>query len=173
MSEENPNRLLELVADLACAWLSNTSNALPAEALPGLLKTIHSSLSALGNAGDQVAETQHEPAVTVRKSLASPEQIISLIDGKPYRMLKRHLATHGLTPDEYRTRYGLPASYPMIAPAYAAMRSEMAKKIGLGRKPKAAPATAAKGKAPVKAATKPSPKPAVKPRKPRAKKAAG
>jgi len=75
--------------------------------------------------------------VTARKSLANPDHIISMIDGKPYRMLRRHLTTHGLTPDEYRKRYHLPADYPMVAPNYAAQRSALAVKIGLGRKPKA------------------------------------
>jgi hypothetical protein len=71
----------------------------------------------------------------VRKSLASPDRIISMIDGKPYRTLRRHLSTHGLTPDEYRARYKLKPDYPMVAPAYSEARRAMAKKIGLGRKP--------------------------------------
>jgi predicted transcriptional regulator len=85
----------------------------------------------------------HQPvvgAVSLRKSLASPEHIVSMIDGKPYRLLKRHLSQHGLTPHEYRIRCRLPSDYPMIAPAYNAERSAMAKRLGLGRKPAATPA---------------------------------
>jgi predicted transcriptional regulator len=78
--------------------------------------------------------TEYQPAVTVRKSLASPDHIISMIDGKPYRSLKRHLGRHGLTPDQYRQRYGLKADYPMVAPAYSEQRRAMAHKIGLGAK---------------------------------------
>ncbi|RYE95881.1 MAG: transcriptional regulator, partial [Oxalobacteraceae bacterium] len=75
------------------------------------------------------------PAVTARKSLASPDHIISMIDGKPYKTLRRHLATNGMTPVEYRERYGLKADYPMVAPTYSEARRTMAKSIGLGRKP--------------------------------------
>jgi predicted transcriptional regulator len=73
--------------------------------------------------------------VTARKSLASKEHIISMIDGKPYKTLRRHLATNGMTPAEYRERYNLKADYPMVAEAYSESRRAMAKKIGLGRKP--------------------------------------
>ena len=75
------------------------------------------------------------PAVTARRSLASKDHIISLIDGKPYKTLKRHLSGHGLTPAQYRERYGLKSDYPMVAENYAEMRRGLAKKIGLGRKP--------------------------------------
>lgn len=72
--------------------------------------------------------------MTVRKSLASKDHIISLIDGKPYKTLRRHLSGHGLTPTQYRERYGLKADYPMVAETYSQTRRDMAKKIGLGRK---------------------------------------
>ena len=80
---------------------------------------------------------QAEAAVSVRKSLASPDHIISMIDGKPYKTLRRHLTTNGLTPDEYRARYGLKADYPMVAASYSESRRALAKSIGLGRKPAA------------------------------------
>ena len=84
------------------------------------------------------AETdQHAPAVSVRKSLASPDHIISMIDGKPYRTLHRHVSGHGLMPDEYRQRYNLKADYPMVAPSYSESRRAMANKIGLGRRARA------------------------------------
>jgi predicted transcriptional regulator len=73
--------------------------------------------------------------VSVRKSLGSKDHILSMIDGKPYKSLKRHLSRHGLTPDDYRSRYNLPSSYPMVAPAYSEQRREVAKRLGLGRKP--------------------------------------
>lgn len=99
---------------------------------------MHEAIGSL-NAGtsgqaDVEPETKYEPAVTVRKSLSSPDHIISLIDGKPYKTLRRHLAGHGLTPEQYRERFGLKADYPMVAPAYAQTRRDLAKKIGLGRK---------------------------------------
>jgi predicted transcriptional regulator len=87
-------------------------------------------------------ETKYEPAVTVRKSLSSPDHIISLIDGKPYKSLRRHLSKHGLTPEQYRERYNLKADYPMVAPAYSDSRRVMAKKIGLGSKRRKAKAFA-------------------------------
>src|SRR5690606_33118041 len=101
----------------------------------------------------------HVPAVTVRKSLASKDHIISMIDGKPYKTLRRHLSTHGLTPAEYRARYGLKADYPMVAPAYSEQRRAMAKKIGLGRKPgetRPAKAAAATPKAKPRKTAKPA-----------------
>lgn len=180
---------LECATEITVAWLSNPNTRASAEEVPVFLQNMHSAVLKLNS--DQAAPEQEQaepaveytPAVTVRKSLASPEHIISLIDGKPYRTLKRHLSTHGLTPDQYRERYGLKADYPIVAPAYAATRRELAKKIGLGRKPgqksmkaspvavAAEPAVAAKpvAAAKSKAATKPK---AVAPRKAAAKPAA-
>lgn len=93
-------------------------------------------------------------AVSVRKSLASKDHIISMIDGKPYRTLRRHLRTHGLTPEEYRARYNLKPDYPMVAPAYSEERRAMAHKIGLGAKGRAARSAAAS-----EAITKPTRRP--------------
>ena len=111
----------------------------------------------LGEAGgsetvvtDAVDTTEYTPAVSVRKSLASKDHIISMIDGKPYRTLRRHLSTHGLTPDEYRARYKLKPDYPMVAPAYSEARRAMAKKIGLGRKPKTPAETTAASAVPAR-----------------------
>jgi predicted transcriptional regulator len=99
---------------------------------------MHEAVMSLGEepAGQPEVEPapKHEPAVTVRKSLSSPDHIISLIDGKPYKTLRRHLSRHSMTPEQYRERYNLKADYPMVAPAYAEVRRDMAKKIGLGRK---------------------------------------
>ncbi len=130
---------VELATELTIAWLSNPNTRASAEDVPGFLKSMHDAVSSLGattSAEPSVeASTEHTPAVSVRKSLSSPDHIISMIDGKPYKTLTRHLSTNGLTPAEYRQRYGLKADYPMTAPTYSEMRRDMAKKIGLGRKP--------------------------------------
>jgi predicted transcriptional regulator len=113
---------------------------------------MHEAVVGLGESRTEEPQAEpapkHEPAVTVRKSLSSPDHIISLIDGKPYKTLRRHLSRHGMTPEQYRERYNLKADYPMVAPAYAETRRDLAKKIGLGRKPgqKAAPADATSAK---------------------------
>ena len=147
---------VELATELTIAWLSNPNTRVSAEDVPSFLKSMHDALTALQSptaAAEPVAEEApaHTPAVTARKSLASPDHIISMIDGKPYKTLTRHLTTNGLTPAEYRQRYGLKADYPMTAPSYSEARRAMAKKIGLGRKPGQ--------KAPIKAAPKPRVKP--------------
>lgn len=135
-AEMSNTTLIELAAELTMAWLSNPKTELSADQLPTVLQKIHGALAGLGSSqADANPEPEFIPAVTARRSLASQEHIISLIDGKPYKMLKRHLGQNGLTPEQYRERYGLKADYPMVAPAYAAKRRELAKKIGLGRKP--------------------------------------
>lgn len=153
-SETNPN-LVELATELTVAWLSNANNRVDANDVPAFLLRMHEAVSGLssGNASQgEVAGPEKDwvGAVSARKSLASPDHIISMIDGKPYKTLRRHLATNGMTPEEYRTRYGLKKDYPMVAPTYSAARKAMAKKIGLGRKPVQPNAAATDGK-PVKA----------------------
>lgn len=138
----------ELATALTAAWLANPNTRVDTDAVSAFLTSIHTVIMQLSTgpgsndapsgALTKTAE-EHVRAVTARKSLASPDRIISMIDGKPYRTLRRHLSTHGLTPDEYRARYKLKPEYPMVAPTYSEARREMAKKIGLGRK-KAAPA---------------------------------
>ncbi len=180
MSEETADtNLLELATELTMAWLSNPNTRAPAEEVPAFLKSMHSAVTNLATAGAPTEETapvaEYTPAVTVRRSLASKDHIISLIDGKSYKTLKRHLSGHGLTPAQYRERYNLKSDYPMVAENYAEMRRSLAKKIGLGRKAgtKVQPKSAAKPavtksavksapKAATKAATKSAPKPAVK-----------
>ncbi len=141
MPGENSLSDVELAAELTSAWLSNQNTRATTEEAVAFLTSIHAAVAELGKAGAvapevaELAEPEHVPAVSVRKSLASRDHIISMIDGKPYKTLTRHLSTHGLTQDEYRARYNLPKSYPMTAPAYSEQRREMAKKLGLGRKP--------------------------------------
>ncbi|MEH3101856.1 MucR family transcriptional regulator [Sphingomonas adhaesiva] len=140
MSEEpTGTNAVELATELTIAWLSNPNTRASGEDVPAFLRTMHDAVTNLSSttSPDPVEEsaTEYTPAVSVRKSLASKDHLISLIDGKPYKTLRRHLAGHGLTPDDYRTRYGLKSDYPMVAESYSQARRDMAKKIGLGRKP--------------------------------------
>lgn len=137
--ETETSNVVELATELTIAWLSNPNTRASAEEVPAFLRAMHDAVGALG--GATAAETVEEaapgytPAVSVRKSLASKDHIISMIDGKPYKTLRRHLSRHGLTPEQYRERFGLKADYPMVSESYSNARREMAKKIGLGRKP--------------------------------------
>jgi predicted transcriptional regulator len=142
---DEPNTLTELTAEIAASFVSNNHVAIGD--IGGMISSIHATLAGLGKALEPEAPA-FVAAVTIRKSLANPAKIISMIDGKPYSLLKRHLTTNGLTPAEYRARYNLPADYPMTAPAYSEQRKAMAVKIGLGRKPgeKRAPAKKAVGR---------------------------
>lgn len=161
---EADNELIQMTIDVVTAYVSQ--NNLRPEDVPSLISSVHKSIVELqsragapadvaGTLAEQMS-AEHVPAVTVRKSLASPDHIISMIDGKPYKLLKRHLSLHGLTPAEYRARYGLKADYPMVAPTYAAQRKELAVRIGLGAKVKRAkPAPAAPQKITAKRGPKP------------------
>ena len=134
MSEETREvlpsaEILRMTSNVVAAYLHN--NPLPSAELPNVIQTIHGSLKALNNGGETQSAPQ-KPAVSVRRSV-TPDYIVCLEDGKKLKMLKRHLrTTYGLTPDEYRAKWGLPADYPMVAPNYAKQRSAFAKKIGLG-----------------------------------------
>jgi predicted transcriptional regulator len=137
MNEDEVMALTETTASVVGAYLIH--NKVGAAELPALILSTFGALArAAAPAVEEATVPAYVPAVSIRKSLASPDFIISMIDGKPYRVLRRHLTTHGLSPDEYRARYNLPADYPIVAPTYAAKRSEMAKSIGLGRKKVAA-----------------------------------
>ena len=129
---------VELAAELTAAWLSNPNTRTSADDVPAFLMSMHAAVTKLADGGasveEQPATTTHEPATTARKSLSSPDHIISMIDGKKYKTLRRHLSTHGMTPEQYRERYNLKADYPMVAAAYSEARRAMAKSIGLGRK---------------------------------------
>ena len=166
MADETNTDLVELATELTIAWLGNPNNRASADEVPTFLRTMHAAVSELSgqvsgsrstDASDETAD-EHVPAVTPRKSLSSKEHIISLIDGKAYKTLRRHLSTHGLTPQEYRARYKLKPDYPMVAQNYSEQRRAMAVKIGLGSKGR---------KARTENAAPAAPKPA---RKPRAKK---
>jgi predicted transcriptional regulator len=121
--------ILELTAQIVSAHAAN--NELGASALPGAIRAVYDTLANIGQAPPPPAE-RAQPAVPIRKSVF-PDYIICLEDGKRLKMLKRHLATsYNLTPEQYRAKWGLDASYPMVAPNYAERRSELAKQIGLG-----------------------------------------
>lgn len=124
--------LITLTSDIVAAHVSNNSVAV--SDLPTLITNVYTALVGLEKPAP-VEEPAPEPAVSIRSSIKN-DHIVCLEDGKKLKMLKRHLATrYNMTPDQYRTRWNLPADYPMVAPAYAEKRRELAKKIGLGRKP--------------------------------------
>ncbi|MDJ0277687.1 MucR family transcriptional regulator [Sphingomonas sp. 2R-10] len=131
-----------LTVQLLTAYVSN--NTVPIDQLSGLIEQTRATLAKRDEvpSAPEAEEQDFTPAVSARKSLASREHIVSMIDGKPYRTLKRHLSTHGLTPADYRARYKLPDTYPMVAPAYSEARRETAKRLGLGRKPAISPSDA-------------------------------
>ncbi|AZO33064.1 MucR family transcriptional regulator [Mesorhizobium sp. M1B.F.Ca.ET.045.04.1.1] len=138
--------LIGLTTDIVSAYVSK--NALPISALPDLIQSVNQSLSKIGQPSEPEKPAQ-APAVNPKRSIF-PDHIVCLEDGKKFKSLKRHLDVHyGLTPDEYRSKWGLAADYPMVAPNYSASRSQLAKASGLGRKAAAKPA--AKGSAKRKA----------------------
>ncbi|KFG90797.1 Transcriptional regulator, MucR family [Sphingobium herbicidovorans NBRC 16415] len=140
MADENKSDITALTVQLLSAFVSK--NTVSSESLAELIKTTRAALTEEPTpARSETPEQQFVPAVSIRKSLSSPDHIISLIDGKSYKTLKRHLATHGLTPEQYRERYKLPKSYPLVAANYSDARRAVAQRLGLGRKPTAAPAS--------------------------------
>jgi predicted transcriptional regulator len=136
MTEEEKNssektEMLRMAVDIVSAYVGN--NSVSTAQVPEVINAIYGSLSALGDANNGPAETLR-PAVPVRRSI-TPDYLICLEDGKQLKMLKRHLrAVYGLSPEEYRAKWGLAPDYPMVAPNYAKQRSNFAKQIGLGRK---------------------------------------
>ena len=139
---ENANsNLTDLTADIVSAYVSK--NSVQANELASLISTVHAALSGVGQ-GAHASEEKPTPPMSWKKAI-KPDGIISFEDGKQYKSMKRHLTTRGMTPEQYREKWGLPRDFPMVAPNYAAARSELAKKMGLGQK---GPATRkGKGKA--------------------------
>jgi MucR family transcriptional regulator, transcriptional regulator of exopolysaccharide biosynthesis len=122
---------IELTAEIVSAYVSN--NTVSAAEIPGLISQVHAALSRVsGKSGDSPAEPL-KPAISVKKSI-TPEHIVCLEDGKKFKSLKRHLRTqYNMTPEQYREKWNLGADYPMVAPNYAAARSQLAKEMGLGQ----------------------------------------
>jgi predicted transcriptional regulator len=159
MAEEE-NTSLEMVTEIVSSYVSK--NPVQVADLPNLIKTVFTSLSNLGKASEpQVDEIEKPTAAQIRKSI-KPDGLVSFVDGKTYKTLKRHLTTTGLTIHEYKVKYGLPNDYPTTSPEYSAARSAMAKSLGLGRKPAEAVAKPAKAKAPTKAKAPNKAKPELK-----------
>jgi predicted transcriptional regulator len=132
---------LEQVAEIVSAFVSN--NSVSVQDVPALIASTHNALRALSAAPHVEPVEELKPAVPIKKSV-TPDFLICLDDGKKFKSLKRHLTQLGMTPAEYRTKWGLPESYPMVAPNYSATRSSLAKSNGLGRKPAAEPVVSAK-----------------------------
>ena len=131
MADDADTDILELTAEIVSAHVSN--NQVAADLLPELIQSVYRSLATAGTR--EPAPAQPTPAAPIRKSVF-PDYIICLEDGQKLKMLKGHLrARYQMTPDEYRQKWGLPASYPMVAPNYASYRSNLAKQLGLGQKP--------------------------------------
>jgi predicted transcriptional regulator len=132
MEMDMSETLITLTSDIVAAHLSN--NDVAVDDVPSLITNVYGALASLGTVVEK-EEPRPEPAVAIRNSI-KPDFIVCLEDGKKLKMLKRYLRTNfNMTPEEYRARWGLPADYPMVAPNYADRRRELAKKIGLGRKP--------------------------------------
>ncbi|MFG1295238.1 MULTISPECIES: Ros/MucR family transcriptional regulator [Xanthobacter] len=132
MTEEmEENSFVALAADIVSAYVSN--NSVAAAELPVLINDVYAALQRISTGETEAVVEQLKPAVPVKKSVA-PDYIVCLEDGKKFKSLKRHLRTqYNMTPEQYREKWGLPADYPMVAPNYAAARSELAKQMGLGQ----------------------------------------
>ena len=134
MTENASSNYIELASEIVSAYVSN--NSVPAGELPALISEVHLALAKVGNGAAEAPAETPKPAVAIKKSV-TPDYIICLDDGKKFKSLKRHLRTkYGMTPEQYREKWGLPKDYPMVAPAYAAARSELAKSMGLGQQRK-------------------------------------
>jgi predicted transcriptional regulator len=130
MSDPSAGKFIELTANIVSAYVGH--NSVPASDIPALISQIHSALARVSSGADLAAEPL-KPAVAVKKSI-TPEYLVCLEDGKKFKSLKRHLRTqYSMTPEQYRDKWNLPADYPMVAPNYAAARSELAKQMGLGQ----------------------------------------
>jgi len=135
---ETTSNIVELAADIVAAYV--TKNHLQKDELPALIATVHEALQSAATGVSTTEPTRPEPVVPPNKSVR-PDYIVCLFDGKKFKSLKRHLRTnHNMTPQEYRAAFNLRPDYPMVAPAYASARSELAKTMGLGRKDPNAPA---------------------------------
>ena len=164
MTDLNPSALAEMTSEVVAAYVAQ--NHIQPSELPNLIASVHTALGGLGKPVQPEVSTEPlKPAVPVKKSITD-DYIISLEDGRKLKSMKRYLAGLGMTPADYREKWGLPKDYPMVAPAYAAKRSELAKSLGLGRRAsleaiEAAPAVE----------TQPEPEPAKKPARRGGKKA--
>jgi MucR family transcriptional regulator, transcriptional regulator of exopolysaccharide biosynthesis len=132
MSETRSNaNFIELTADIVSAYVSN--NPVPAHDISNLINQVHLALVRVSSGQGDIQPDPLKPAISVKRSI-TPDYIVCLEDGKKFKSLKRHIRTqYNMTPEQYREKWGLPADYPMVAPNYAAARSQLAKQMGLGR----------------------------------------
>lgn len=131
MAEENMT-LTELAATVVGAFVGH--NTVAVADLPALIKATYAALAGVESGGPtEVADDIQNPTIAQIKKSITPDGLVSFLDGRSYKTLKRHLGTHGLTVEEYKARFGLPAAYPSVAPNYSAARSAMAKSLGLGQ----------------------------------------
>ena len=131
---DEKTEVIEMTADIVSAYVGN--NTVAAADLPNLIQSVHRALAGVSAGVETVEAAPKEPAVPIRRSI-TPDHLVCLEDGRKFKSLKRHLRTkYNMSPEEYRAKWGLSADYPMVAPAYARKRQELAKQIGLGRKPK-------------------------------------
>lgn len=135
VGDSSTHQLALYASDVISAYVAH--NPIPAAELPALISSVHAVLQRLAGAvaaepADKAPAVQRPSAAEIRRSIGK-DGLVSFIDGKVYKTLKRHLTSHGLDPIAYRERYGLPDDYPMVAPSYAERRSALAKEIGLGR----------------------------------------
>ncbi|HEX4743007.1 MAG TPA: MucR family transcriptional regulator [Caulobacteraceae bacterium] len=123
--------IIEMTAEIVAAYVEN--NTVPSAELPGLIQSVHRALTGVTAGPETVEAPPKEPAVPVRRSI-TPDHLVCLEDGRKFKSLKRHLRTkYNMSPEEYRTKWGLAKDYPMVAPNYAKARSELAKQMGLGQ----------------------------------------
>ena len=140
-AEAQSTDFVELAADLVAAFVS--ANHVQVAELPALIASVHASLSGLANGAPAEPAGPEKPTPSQVKKSITPDALISFLDGKPYKTLKRHLTKSGLTMEDYRARYGLPSDYPSTAASYSAKRSKLARALGLGQqRRKAAPKAA-------------------------------
>ena len=133
---EERSEIIEMTADIVSAFVSN--NSVPSAELPILIQSVHRALSGVSGGAEVQEAAPREPAVPVKKSV-NPDFIVCLEDGRKFKSLKRHLRTkYNMSPEEYRSKWGLPKDYPMVAPNYAKARSDLAKQMGLGQGGRAA-----------------------------------
>lgn len=131
MNMDDEKNVTTMVVDIIAAFVSN--NSVPTAELPNLITSVHRTLSNLGSANEVKGGEPRQPAVSIKKSVGQ-DYIICLEDGRKFKSLKRHLRTkYALSPEDYRAKWGLPKDYPMVAPSYAAARSNLAKQMGLGQ----------------------------------------
>jgi predicted transcriptional regulator len=133
---DDNQELITLTADIVSAHVSN--NNVPTAEVAALIQSVFGALTGLGAEPAEPVAEKPKGAVSLRSSIKA-EHLVSMIDGKPYKMLRRHISQHGYTPESYRETFGLPRDYPMVAANYAEQRRALAHKIGLGRKPREVP----------------------------------